>query len=111
MENYKVVFLQTALDDLEEIVLYIAKDSKNSAIKLRDKIVECASQLQTFPKLGLPVPDRKIGESGFRMLIVQKYLLFYKIYGDEINIMHILHGARDYPMLFSKIDEEDENNS
>jgi plasmid stabilization system protein ParE len=102
MEKYKVIVLQPALDDLEEIVLYIAKDSKASALKMHDKIVDSVNRLETFPKLGTLVPDRKMSESGLRFFVIDKYLLFYKIYDGEINILRILRGARDYPKLFDK---------
>ena len=41
-------------------------------------------------------------ESGFRMLIIDSYLLFYKIYDKEIDILRVLRGDRDYPSLFQK---------
>ncbi len=108
MEKYKVVFLQSALDDLEEIVLYIAKDSKKNAMKMHDKIIETANRLETFPKLGLLVPDKKLGESGFRMIAINKYLLFYKVYPEEVDILRVLHGARDCPKLLSRFSSKDE---
>ncbi|MEW5785063.1 MAG: type II toxin-antitoxin system RelE/ParE family toxin [Bacillota bacterium] len=94
----RVEFLQTALDDLEEIVLYIAKDSKAVAMKMHDKLVASVYRLATFPKLGILVPDKKMREAGFRMLIIEKYLLFYKFY-NEIIILRVAHGVRDYPRL------------
>lgn len=97
--KYRVGFLQIALDDLEEIVLYIAKDSKTVAMKIHDKLVASAYRLETFPKLGTLVPDKKMREAGFRMLIIDKYILIYKIYGKEINILRVMHGTRDYPRL------------
>ena len=102
MEKYKVLFLQPALDDLEEIVLYISKESKASALKMHDQIVSSANRLEAFPKLGTLVPDKKIGERGFRVLVIESYLLFYKLYDNEINILRVLHGSRDYPNLFNK---------
>lgn len=102
MEKYRVTFLQSALDDIEDIVLYIAKDSKKNALLMHDKIIEVANRLETFPKLGVQVPDKKMSERGFRMIAVDKYLLFYKIYSEEICILRVLHGARDYPKLFSR---------
>ena len=57
MDRYKVRFMESALNDLEEIVLYIAKDSKLNAKKFHDKIIDRARKLETFPKLGLL--DRK----------------------------------------------------
>lgn len=100
MAKYKVEFLQSAIDDLEEIVLYIAKDSRKSAMELHDKIIESATRLEEFPNLGRLVPDEKLRESGFRFIIIDKYLLFYKIYNEEINILRVLRGDRDYPSLF-----------
>ena len=100
MAKYKVEFLQSAIDDLEEIVLYIAKDSQKSAIELHDKIIESATRLEDFPTLGRMVPEKKLREYGFRFIVIDKYLLFYKIYNDEINILRVLRGDRDYPSLF-----------
>lgn len=103
MDRYKVTFMEPAMNDLEEIVLYIAKDSRENAIRFHDKVIENANRLTTFPKLGLLVPDKKISNSGFRMLIIDKYLLFYKVYNDEVSVLRVIHGSRDYPNLFSKM--------
>ena len=102
MERYKLKFLQSSLDDLEEIVLYIAKDSKESALKMHDLIIEKTKRLSFFPKTGVLVQDKKIGEMGFRMLVIDKYIAFYKIDGDTVHIHRVLHGARNYPILFNK---------
>ena len=59
MKKYKVGFLQSAIDDLEEIVLYIAKDSSKSAMELHDKIIESATRLEEFPNMGRLIPDRR----------------------------------------------------
>jgi len=58
MAKYKVEFLQSAIDDLQEIVLYIANDSKKSALELHDKIIESATRLEDFPTLGRMVPEK-----------------------------------------------------
>jgi toxin ParE1/3/4 len=103
MESYKVTFLQSALDDLEGIVLYIAADSKENALIWHDKLVATAKKLSIFPLMGVLVPDRKISRMGFRMLPVGNYLIFYKVYEQdkEITILRVIHGSRDYPALFT----------
>lgn len=106
MEKHKITFLQTALDDLEEIVLYISKDSKQSAIEMHDKIIQIANKLESFPKLGIQVPDKKMSARGFRMIAVEKYLLFYKVYPGEVCVLRVLHGARDYSILSSQFRTE-----
>ena len=97
--KHEVIFLQAALDDLEQIVIYIAQDNANAAIRLHDRIVETANKLADFPMIGRLVPNEKIGKHGFRMIGHGKYLLFYKMYNGKVVVLRILHGARDYPGL------------
>lgn len=103
MENFKVRFLQPALDDLEEIVLYIVQDSVTDVLKMHDKIIEQSKKLETFSKLGREVPDRKMKENGFRMLIISPYIAFYKVIDNEIYIYRVLHATRDYPILYNEL--------
>ncbi len=102
MELYDIRFLKDALDDLEEDVLYIAKDSKQAALLMHDKIIQKSNDLAHFPKLGRFVPDKKITEIGFRMLIVDKYIIFYRIIQNIVYIHRVLHGARNFPNLLAR---------
>lgn len=102
MEKYSVEFLQTALDDLEEIVLYIAKDSKANALKFHDEMIDKINRLKTFPKLGREVPDKKIKKLGYRLLVISSYLVFYRVINQNIYIYRIFHGMRNYPMLYEE---------
>jgi plasmid stabilization system protein ParE len=47
----------------------------------------------------LPLSGRMTSKPGVRTLIVAKfgYRMFYKIEGDDIQILHVRHGARDWP--------------
>ncbi|MBN4050871.1 MAG: addiction module toxin RelE [Alkaliphilus sp.] len=101
MKKYNVKFLKPALDDLEEIVLYIAQDSPPMALKMYDNIIACSMKLETFPKLGRKVPDKKMNESGFRMLVLAPYIAFYRVINDTVYIYRVLHGARSYPLLYT----------
>ena len=99
MESYNVYFLQEALDDLEEIVLYIAQDSRTAAFCMHDKIIEKVNDLTIFPKRGRLVPDKKISAVGYRMLFIMPYIAFYRVIGYDVFIYRVLHGAADYSML------------
>ena len=103
MEVSNVVFSQEALDDLEEIVLYIAQDNRNAALRLHDEVMEKTNNLKTFPKLGRPVPDTKMKNFGFRMLLIKSYIAFYRILDDKVYIYRVVHGATNYPMLYAKL--------
>ena len=113
MEAYEVQFLQEALDDLEEIVLYIAQDSRQAALSMHDKIIEKANDLTNFPKRGRLVPDKKMAAAGYRMLGIKPYIAFYRIVDCNVFIYRILHGATNYPLLYERkaqIDFEAEDN-
>ena len=107
MKGYEVRFLQEALDDLEEIVLYIAGDSPAAALNMHNKIIEKANDLSLFPKRGRLVPDKKMSASGYRMLGIKPYIAFYRVIGHNIFIYRILHGATNYPLLHEKMSESD----
>ncbi len=109
MDNAKefiIEFLPTALQDMTEIVsAFIMLGSKQGAIRIKDKFNEAAEQIQRFPYSGITVPDDKLSKSGFRMLVIEKYLMFYKIFDDEAKVIvyHVINGTRDYPTFMKRI--------
>jgi len=107
METYDVRFLQEAFDDLEEIVLFIAQNSLQSALRMHDKIIEKANDLTIFPKRGRLIPDEKMSAAGYRMLLIKPYIAFYRIIDRNVFIYRILHGATNYPSLYEKMAEAD----
>ena len=96
-------FLRESLEDLEEIVLYIAQDNPVAALKMHDEIIAKANNLSFFPKLGRLVPERKIAAAGYRMLIIKPYLVFYRMIDQTVFIYRVLHGATNYPTLYERI--------
>ena len=107
MEIYDVRFLGEALDDLEEIVLYIAQDSRTAALRMHDRIVDKANDLSVFPKRGRPVPDKKMSAAGYRMLGIKPYIAFYRVVDRNVFIYRVLHGAANYPLLYDKMAQAD----
>jgi toxin ParE1/3/4 len=108
MEVYEVRFLAEALDDLEEIVLFTAQNSREASLRMHDRIVEKANDLTIFPKRGRLVPDEKMSRAGFRMLGIKPYIAFYRVIGREVFICRVLHGASNYPMLYGKMSQSTE---
>ena len=103
MKHYDVRFLQEALEDVEEIVLYIAQDSPQAALRMHDTIIEKATDLAVFPKRGRLVPDKKMTSAGYRVIGVKPYIMFYRIIDRSVFIYRVLHGATNYPMLYGKM--------
>lgn len=104
-EKYNVEFLHIALNDIDEIIAsYIAFDSKQGAERIKSKFIKAAKQIQQFPYSGIAVPDKKIAKSGFRMIIVENYLMFYKVFENEQKIIfyRVINEKTNYPTLFSR---------
>ena len=103
METFDVHFLQEAMDDLEEIVLYIAKDSRQAALRMHDKIIERANDLTLFSKRGRLISDKKMAAAGYRTLSIKPYIAFYRIVDRNVFIYRVLHGATNYPLLYERM--------
>ena len=82
--------------------------SKNGAIRMKEKINKAAQQLSVFPFSGVTVPDDKLARSGYRMIIIEKYLMFYRIFEDDkkVIIYRVLNGKINYPPLLNRMESD-----
>ena len=88
----KIVWTVFAIEDLQLIHDYIAKDYMTYASRLIDKLIERMEQLKTFPKSGRVVPE--FDNTAIRELIEGNYRIIYEIRADHIGIIRIHHAAR-----------------
>ena len=97
---YEVLRTDKAEDQLRKIIIYIADDSGDVKIALKylDKIEEAINRLREFPKSGSIPRYSILKKRGYRVLIVEKHLVFYKINEkEETVIIHsIVDGRREY---------------
>lgn len=93
----RVIFTPTAEQDLDEIWFEIAQDSESSADRVIDRIRERSSKLSDFPELGPTRPD--IAKSA-RSLTVGNYLILYQPTDKSVEVIRVVHGARDLTTLF-----------
>jgi len=103
MENYKIKILQIAQDDLKTIVAHIRINDPDSAIRMYEKTKESIGKLADFPLMG-PVPlDTKIAGQGYRMIVVDPYLVFYIIDMEDhtVEVHRVLHGKQDFPRMMT----------
>ena len=97
--TYEIRYLRTAKKDLGDIVGYIRQDSPSAASEFVKAIDRAISNLELNPYLGVVPKDGRLEKMGYRMLVVGKYLAFYKVKGDLIKISRVIHGARRYTFL------------
>jgi toxin ParE1/3/4 len=96
---YGIRYLSTAQKDLFEIFEYILKDSPEAALDQIERFDHSVGHLASNPLLGAVPNDERLRKLGYRILVVDKYLVFYVIKERIVQIRRILHGARQYEFL------------
>jgi len=91
-----------AQTDLDEIWLYVAKESGSLEIanRLIDSITDRFLLLASFPYIGRS-RDEDFG-AGFRSVAVGEYIIVYCLEADDVLILRIAHGRRDVEALFGR---------
>ena len=93
----KVVVSAAAAADLEAIGDWIARDNPARASTFVRELREACESLALSPQAFAQVP--RYEHQGIRRRVYGNYLIFYRINGDIIEVVHILHGARDYESI------------
>jgi toxin ParE1/3/4 len=86
-----------ARSDLIEIWQDIARDDEAAADRCLDLIDARARQLVDHPQLG---PRREDVRPGLRHLVVEPWVILYRVVDDGIEIVRVVHGRRDLHGLF-----------
>ena len=89
-----------AIQDGNKIREYIADDSPRAAIEMDERIWSAAMSLKEFPDKGRPGRVK-----GTRESVVQgtPYLLAYRVQGEIIRIVRIMHGAQRWPKTMPQL--------
>lgn len=98
----RALYLPEARQDLLEIWGYVFEGSQSESIAdgVIDAIDAAVQSLAAHPEIGELRPEL----SPFvRCLSVKKtYAVFYVACGDDVEIVQVIHGARDIPIHFRK---------
>lgn len=104
----KIKISEDAYCDIEEMFSYISQDSKKTASKLRQEIYDRIKSLQEFPFIGPAVSEEDApgADRGYRYIVVNPYLVFYRVMDNRIVIARILHARQNWlQVLFGYSDE------
>ena len=89
--------------DLSQIAARIARDDVSSALRFLDAAEETFATLLRSPELGIVGEFRSPRLTGIRRWRIdgfENYLEFYRVLGREIEVIRVIHGARDIEGLF-----------
>jgi len=100
----RILLRPEAERDLDEQADYIARDhSLEAALRFYAAVEETLALLMAQPRMGTARRFRNPLLSGVRMCVVrgwEKHLVFYRPVKGGIDVLRILHGARDLERLF-----------
>lgn len=85
-----VAWAEAARRDLDQIVLHIAEDNIDAALRMQDRIEAAAARLAAMPLRA------RVGRvDGTRELMISRspYVVVFRVVGDAVAILRILHGA------------------
>jgi toxin ParE1/3/4 len=101
--KYNVLRTDKAEDQLRDIIYYIADDSGDIEIALNylEKIEIAIKRLQDYPESGSVPRYSILKKQGFKIQIVERHLVFYKINEAEkmVIIYAVVDGRREYRNL------------
>ena len=101
--NYATLWSDKARDQLNEIIRYIAADSGSEeiALKYSSAIDRAIANLSDHPNIGGQPRYSNLRRQGYRVLIVERNLIFYWINESEkvVMIRAIVDGRREYRNL------------
>jgi toxin ParE1/3/4 len=85
---------EEAANDLERITDYLFEKTPEHAPELLRAIYDAPAALLDFPRRGRPGK-----KDGTRELVLSPlpYIVVYRIWGEVIQLVRILHGAQDWP--------------
>jgi toxin ParE1/3/4 len=89
----KLVWSESALDDLHSIITYISEHNLTAGERLQLEIETCAERLPEHPFMYRPgrIP-------GTREAVAHpNYILIYEVRADILEVMRVIHSRRRYP--------------
>lgn len=93
------------IDELIDLAYYIALEDPETADRFLIACEEAFGQLARMPYLGSQRAFNKAQLQDMRMWRVKgfdKHLIFYRPIQNGIEVLHIIHSARDYGILFDE---------
>lgn len=91
-----VRYTRRAREDLLDIWVHIASQNPVAADQVYDRIEENCQLLRDHPQLGPARPE--VAEEA-RVLVVERWLAFYRLLDDGVQVVRIVDGARDLTRL------------
>jgi toxin ParE1/3/4 len=91
--------------DLDEIAAWMQRDDPKVALRFLDAAEATFQSLAEFPGMGAPFRVRNPRWASLRSFPIQgfpNHLVFYVPIAGGIDVVRVLHGARNLPPIFEQ---------
>ena len=102
MENsYVLKIFPLAQADMESIFAYISEELQNplAAVNQIDDFEKAFATVCAFPESCPFVENEYVKDKTLRKLIVNNYIAFFRIKDQEVQVIRVLYGMRNYQGL------------
>jgi toxin ParE1/3/4 len=91
--------LRRAQRDLQEIYDYIVREAPLRAGPFIDERIAAIESLSTMAARGANPRDPILRARGYKFLVHDPYLIFFKIIGRQVRVYRVLRGSRAHAGL------------
>ena len=90
----QVIWSPSALEDIEQVAQFIARDSSDQAALFVARLIEATDRLGWVPLSGRTIPE--IGHPDCREIVYGAYRIMYRVQDGDVWITGVVHGARNW---------------
>ena len=105
MKKPEIILRPKAREDIAEIGAYIGLDNPEASVAFQQMLQNFYKVLADLPEIGSVRNFDNPELEGLRMWRIPRfknYLIFYRLTSEKVEIVRVLHGARDIPSLFGE---------
>lgn len=92
--RHRIVIQPAAIEDLDQIMAYIAEHSPLNAATLIDRILNRIRTLATLPRRCPYARENGAFPEELRQLVVGSYRVIFTVQKREVHVLRVRHAAR-----------------
>jgi len=100
--KYQIVVTQRYLDDVADVMDYTFMISKDQqvAVKIASEIDSAVESLEEMPNRGANYSLLIGRDTDLKYLMVYKYAIIYRVEGDIVRVLAVVHTSRNLIKTF-----------
>lgn len=103
-KKLRLIILDSAKEEILEFTqVYKLLAGTAATRKFLRRIHSALGRLREQPNMGMALEEREFAQQGYRKLICDDYLCFYRVIGDSVYVYHVADGRSQYKRLFHNL--------